>query len=52
LTTEDENEVLIAKKGGIDLILTAMKLHPNHASVQKSGCSALHNLALKGELIF
>jgi hypothetical protein len=46
----DDNRVAIAFKGGIELILQAMKLHPNHAGVQEKGCAALWNLAWNGEL--
>jgi hypothetical protein len=44
------NKVTIASKGGIELILQAMKLHPNHADVQEYACGALQNLAVNGEL--
>jgi hypothetical protein len=47
----DDNQVAIASKGGIELILQAMKLHPNHAGVQEKGCGALRNLAFNGELL-
>jgi hypothetical protein len=46
----DNNQVAIASKGGIELILQAMKLHPNHADVQEQGCGALLNLAVNSEL--
>jgi hypothetical protein len=46
----DDNKVAIASKGGIELILQAMKLHRNHAGVQESGCGALWGLAVNGEL--
>jgi len=45
----DDNRVLIANKGGIEMMLQAMKFHPNHADVQENACGALHNLALNGK---
>jgi len=40
---------LIGKKGGIEMILQAMKLHPNHAGVQENACEALKILAVNGK---
>jgi hypothetical protein len=45
----DETEMLIVKQGGIELIIQAMKLHPNHAGVQENACGALKNLAMRGQ---
>ena len=38
-------EVTIAEKGGVDVILTAMKMHESVAAVQTYGCGALASLA-------
>jgi hypothetical protein len=45
----DGNEVLIAKQGGIEQVIQAMKLHPNHAGVQEYACATLWSLASDGE---
>jgi hypothetical protein len=45
-----DNRIAIASKGGIELILQAMKRHPNHAGIQEYGCGVLFNLAANGEL--
>ena len=39
--TNPENQVNIAKLGGIELILKAMKDHPTIAGVQQYACWAL-----------
>ena len=39
-------EVTIAKEGGVDVIIKAMKVHESVAAVQEYGCAALQNLAL------
>jgi hypothetical protein len=44
--------VEIVKKGGIELLLQSMKLHPNCDIVQEHVCGALHNLAKTGMNIF
>jgi len=41
---EDEHERLIARYGGIKLILQTMKKHPYDAGVQEDACGALGNL--------
>ena len=40
-----ENQVTIAKQGGVDVIVTAMKQHASVAAVQEYGCGALRSLA-------
>jgi len=50
LTMTDENEVLIASLGGVELVLSALRNHSSHASVQASGLRALTNLAVNGSL--
>jgi hypothetical protein len=42
-----DNKALIAQKGGIQLIIHAMKLHPNHQDVQEKATGALRNLATR-----
>ena len=37
----DANRRTIAEKGGIDVILAAMKQHPDSTEVQQYGCAAL-----------
>ena len=44
-----ENKVTIAKQGGVDVIVTAMKQHASVAAVQEYGCWALRNLAENAE---
>ena len=39
----------IAKQGGVDAVLTAMRSHASVAGVQESGCGALRNLAANAE---
>ncbi|KYQ91052.1 aardvark [Tieghemostelium lacteum] len=41
---EDEHESLIARYGGIKLILQTMKTHPYDSGVQEDACGALGNL--------
>ena len=36
----------IAKQGGVDAVLTAMRSHASVAAVQECGCRALRNLAV------
>ena len=40
-------QVTIAKQGGADVILTAMKQHASVAAVQEYGCLALYELNLE-----
>ena len=42
-------EVTIAKQGGVDAVLTAMRSHASVAAVQEYGCGALWNLAGNAE---
>ena len=37
------------KKGGVDVIITAMRQHASVADVQQNGCRALMNLASNAE---
>jgi hypothetical protein len=46
LLLPDFNQITIAKKGGIELILRAMKLHPYYSDLQEKACGALWNLAV------
>ena len=39
----------IAKQGGVDAVLTAMRSHASVAAVQECGCGALGNLAVNAE---
>jgi hypothetical protein len=48
----DENKLTIRRKGGIELILEAMKHHSTHAAIQQHSCAALNNVALAGESQF
>ena len=41
----DANRRTIAEKGGIDVILAAMKQHPDSTEVQRNGCAALGRVA-------
>ena len=41
----NENQVAIAKQGGIKAVLRALEGHENNAGVQRYGCLALGNLA-------
>jgi len=42
----DENKVLIASLGGVELVLSALRTHSSHAGIQASGWAALAELAL------
>ena len=44
LAVNDENRVLIAKEGGIPLILAALDNHAKHAGVVENACWALCNI--------
>ena len=39
----------IAKQGGVDAVLTAMRSHASVEAVQECGCEALGNLARNAE---
>jgi hypothetical protein len=41
--------IMTRDNGGIEVILQAMKLHPNHAGVQQNACATLWGLSLHGE---
>ncbi len=41
-----DNKAQIERQGGIEVILQAMKLYPDVAEVQGSGCLILHELAI------
>jgi hypothetical protein len=41
-----ENQVKIASLGGIEVIISAMKLHGDHKDIQLCGCRALAYLAV------
>ncbi len=43
-----ENQVKIASLGGIEVIISAMKLHGDHKEIQEIGCKALCNLLNSG----
>ena len=45
LAMNAENQVTIARQGGVDVIVAAMKQHASVAAVQQYGCVALWNLA-------
>merc|ERR1719456_1594173 len=45
LTMRGVNKRMIAKAGGIDLIVRAMKKFPEELELQENGCAALCNLA-------
>ena len=47
-TMTDENKVLIASLGGVELVLSALGKHSSHARVQQMGFGALRNLAVNG----
>ena len=49
-TMAGENKVLIASLGGVELVLSALRNHSSHASVQASGLRGLTNLAVNGSL--
>jgi hypothetical protein len=44
----DENRRTIADKGGILLVVKALKTHAKHPGVQECGCRALQNMAGNG----
>jgi len=37
--------VAVARAGGIEAVITAMRTHLSHADVQHYGCRALNNIA-------
>ncbi len=44
----DDNQVLLVKAGAHELIMSAMRAHPQAATVQENACGALFNLAANG----
>jgi hypothetical protein len=48
LSSKAENKIALSQKGGIDLILLALKSHSSVASLQERACGALKNLAING----
>ncbi len=44
----DDNEVLLVKAKAHELIMSAMRAHPQAAQVQENACSALVSLAFNG----
>jgi hypothetical protein len=38
--------VLVVQKGGIELIMQALKLYPNDVEIQENACGALRSLAV------
>ena len=46
----DENKVLIASLGGVELVLSALGNHSSHVGIQERGLDALGNLAANGSL--
>jgi hypothetical protein len=47
-----DNKVLVAQKGGIEVVVRAMNLHAAVAVVQEHGCVALQNISFNtGKLI-
>ena len=49
--TIGENKVLIATLGGVELVLSAMRHHPSHTSIQESGLGALGSLSVNGSCV-
>ncbi len=49
ISCDDDNQVVVREKGGIDAIITAMKAHKTAVGVQMDGCGALANLAINDE---
>jgi len=47
----DKNRVLIASMGGVELVLSALRNHSSHASIQASGLVALQNVAEGGVVL-
>jgi len=47
----DENDVIIAKKGGITQLLKVLQQHPTHAGVVGAACAALCSLAMAAALV-
>jgi len=45
----DINEREIQEKGGIEIIVQAMKKFPNRAHLQKNGCGAIKNIVANGK---
>ena len=41
----DENRATIARAGGVDATVSALKRHINNPGVQEAGCAALRHLA-------
>ena len=42
------NRVPVARKGGIDAVVAAMRRHEDNAAVAEQGCAALCNIAADG----
>jgi len=49
MATIERNRVVIAKKGGIGLLLKAMNGFSEHETLQRHGCLALGNLSQQNE---
>ena len=45
----DDNQVSIARLGGLDAVLGALRRHEESAAVAEQACCALRNLAVNGE---
>ena len=45
----DDNKVIIASLGGVEVILTAMRKHKEHADLQEYASGALFNLAINDD---
>ena len=49
LARVDDNEIAIAAKGGLDVLLVVMQTHKASAAVMEPACAALWNLAANGK---
>ena len=46
-----DNQILVAKAGGIGAILSAMKAHPSSAGIQEKACGALWSISVNGMVL-
>ena len=49
IMTRDGPQHTIIAHGGVDMLLSAMRAHPNDRRVQEAGCLAVRNLACHGD---
>lgn len=47
-----ENAVAIARNGGIDAVVLALKNHRDNANVQQNGCRAIGQFAYKNGFLY